>query len=78
MCTSAPCPILQRLVDLREDERLQRGEPDREAVFLRMAELEAEALEVCSENRTLRAIRAALALVDLDFLRPASVARLIG
>ena len=62
------CPMMVSLAALLEDEQLLRGDPKRDDLFFAISALLAEALQSGAEERTLKAIRAALAIADLSFL----------
>ncbi|MDR7039883.1 MULTISPECIES: hypothetical protein [Methylobacterium] len=67
------CPMMVRLAALLEDEQLLRGNPKRDDLFFAISALLAEALQDGADERTLKAIRAALAIADLSFLPPAGL-----
>jgi hypothetical protein len=62
------CPMMIRLAALLQDEHLLRGDPRRDDLFFAISALLAEALQTGADDRTLKAIRAALAIADLSFL----------
>lgn len=68
MSMPSPCTIMGRLVVLLTDERLLRGEQKYADLFLQVSALLAEAIQTGADQRTLRAIRAALAITDPTFM----------
>ncbi|MGU3540027.1 hypothetical protein [Methylobacterium sp. A54F] len=61
---------MKKLVGLLEQEPALRGSPSRAALFIAIAGLEAEAITGNAPARTLNAIRAAMSLVDLEYMSP--------
>lgn len=68
MSMQAHCTIMDRLVALLTDERILRGEQKYADLFLQVSALLAEAAQTGADQRTLRAIRAALAITDPTFV----------
>ncbi|AWN43775.1 hypothetical protein [Methylobacterium durans] len=68
MSTQSPCTIMDRLVVLLTDERILRGDRKYADLFLQVSALLAEAMQTGADQRTLTAIRAALAITDPTFL----------
>ena len=66
----AQCPLLSRALALLEAEPGLRGKPERNSLVCLIAELEAEAIAAGAEERTLRVIRSARSIVDVNLPPP--------
>lgn len=67
------CPFLVRALTLLETEPGLRGSPERDVLMQSLADLEREAIAAGAEERSLKAIQSARAIVDFDRIPTATV-----